>query len=527
MKNAEYLKMRMLNDKKRSINVAERYIQKELTKKYKKAMQEIKEELKSVLSSMAQSEGVSIAEMKRRIRRRDFQEIDFEQMAKEATKKASELAKLKDKIPKSVFEKLTKEQEARVKILNEYAGRGYMTRMELAQIHLHNIVLDLKQGEHTDLFSLFQKEYKDGFFRGVYHLQHSIGFGFDFVKPPVDAIYKVLMRDFSSKNFSERIWSGQKRLGRKLQDALSVGLIRGETPEDITKRLLKRVDVSFSDARRLVRTEMARVHEESSLTSYAQMDVEKYEFLATLDRKTSKICQEKDGKVYDVKEAKVGINMPPMHPNCRSTTVPYFEDDAGERFARNADGKGYMVPQDMTYKEWYGNLDYTEQNKMRLYNAMDTNQKRDDEQYTKYKNVLGSRMPKKSEFLKSKYGDGIMLEEIRDTIQNIKKAPLLIGEDQFGKKAGKHMREMGMDVAKAEDREKYKKLAHEVRKNYEVRKIGLWSGQDDEAVMYLKGDKLLITKSDGTFISLFGDNFFKGEIRHAKDNKRFKDARAF
>mgnify|MGYP007045686703 FL=1 len=50
----------------------------------------------------------------------------------------------------------------------------------------------------------------------------------------------------------------------------------------------------------------------------------------------------------------VGVTAPPMHPHCRSCTVPYFEDDIedSKRAARNDEGKTYLVPADMTYSEW-------------------------------------------------------------------------------------------------------------------------------------------------------------------------------
>lgn len=47
---------------------------------------------------------------------------------------------------------------------------------------------------------------------------------------------------------------------------------------------------------------------------------------------------------------------PPFHVHCRSTTVPYFDDEfdaVGERAARDEEtGKTYFVPGNMTYKEW-------------------------------------------------------------------------------------------------------------------------------------------------------------------------------
>lgn len=46
-----------------------------------------------------------------------------------------------------------------------------------------------------------------------------------------------------------------------------------------------------------------------------------------MDNLTSEICSELDGKVFDTKDAQVDKNYPPMHPNCRSTTIPYTGDD--------------------------------------------------------------------------------------------------------------------------------------------------------------------------------------------------------
>lgn len=48
--------------------------------------------------------------------------------------------------------------------------------------------------------------------------------------------------------------------------------------------------------------------------------------------------------------------MPPLHSFCRCTTVAELDDDATEelqRRARDENGKTILVPQDMTYKEWY------------------------------------------------------------------------------------------------------------------------------------------------------------------------------
>ena len=67
-----------------------------------------------------------------------------------------------------------------------------------------------------------------------------------------------------------------------------------------------------------------------------------------------------DGKIFEVSKKEVGINDPPFHPNCRTTTIPYFEPDEYdidiERIAKDNKGKNYYVPGNLTYKQWQEGL---------------------------------------------------------------------------------------------------------------------------------------------------------------------------
>lgn len=75
--------------------------------------------------------------------------------------------------------------------------------------------------------------------------------------------------------------------------------------------------------------------------------------MATLDNRTSSICQEKDGEHYPVDDIQVGINYPPFHPNCRTTTIKYREDYGDRtRMAKDKDGNNVKVPLGMNYEGW-------------------------------------------------------------------------------------------------------------------------------------------------------------------------------
>ena len=86
-------------------------------------------------------------------------------------------------------------------------------------------------------------------------------------------------------------------------------------------------------------TESAYFASASQKDCFNDLDVEKYEIVATLDSHTSAICQKLDGKVLDMKDYQSGVTAPPFHCWCRTVTVPFFDDDYGERIARDYDGK--------------------------------------------------------------------------------------------------------------------------------------------------------------------------------------------
>ena len=72
-----------------------------------------------------------------------------------------------------------------------------------------------------------------------------------------------------------------------------------------------------------------------------------HQFIATLDSRTSAVCAGLDGKVFDIKDAKTGVNYPPLHPWCRSCTVEYDPDEW-----KDWEAIGQPMPERMTYDQW-------------------------------------------------------------------------------------------------------------------------------------------------------------------------------
>lgn len=213
------------------------------------------------------------------------------------------------------------------------------------------------QAEKKQSDKFYQEFMKDSYNRATFNLQQHTGLAYRFNALPEAEIKRLSHLKWSGNNYSGRIWNNTGELARQLKNELLVNWMTGRSNRDVINSIAERFDVGRNNARRLVRTESAFFHNEMEALTYKDADIEQYRFVAVLDKRTSAICRKHDNKVYKVSERKTGVNYPPLHPWCRSTTVAHFDDvDLSnlERRARDPEtGKAQLVPADMSYDDWY------------------------------------------------------------------------------------------------------------------------------------------------------------------------------
>lgn len=216
-----------------------------------------------------------------------------------------------------------------------------------------SIYLSEKQGSDDFYGDLM----KDSYYKATFDLQQQTGLAYHFSGLPETEIKRLQGLKWTGEGYSDRIWSNTGALASSVKDELLVSLMTGRSVRDTSQVIAERFEVGKGKARRLVRTESAFFHNQMELLSYEDAEITKYKFVAVLDKRTSHICQEHDNKVYETKDAVPGVNYPPLHPWCRSTTIAHIDDidyNKLKRRARNPEtGKVEYVPADMSYKEWY------------------------------------------------------------------------------------------------------------------------------------------------------------------------------
>lgn len=232
-----------------------------------------------------------------------------------------------------------------------------MKRLERLSDDLDRMRESIYRSEKTGSDAFYSDLMKDSYYKATFDLQQQTGLAYSFSNLPETEIKRLKGLKWTGEAYSDRIWSNTGALASNVKDELLVSLMTGRSVRDTSQAIAERFGVGQNNARRLVRTESAFFHNQMELLSYEDAEITKYKFVAVLDRRTSEICQEHDNKVYDTDKAVPGVNYPPLHPWCRSTTIAHDDDidySKLERRARNPKtGKVEYVPADMTYDEWY------------------------------------------------------------------------------------------------------------------------------------------------------------------------------
>lgn len=247
---------------------------------------------------------------------------------------------------------------------------GWMKELENASAKYHISKLEaLKIQTQQSLEVMFSKQmgtvtgamgdiFESGYYHTAYELQKGFNIGWDIAGLDQSQIEKVLSKLWAvdGKNFSERIWTNKEKLISELHGELTQNIMLGADPQKAIDSLAKKMNTSKQNAGRLIMTEEAYFSSAAQRDCFNELDVEQYEIVATLDSHTSDICRSLDGKHFPMKDFQAGVTAPPFHVYCRSTTVPYFDEDfgdIGERAARDEEtGKTYYIPDDMNYEDW-------------------------------------------------------------------------------------------------------------------------------------------------------------------------------
>lgn len=327
--NSNYWEKRSLQNKLSAIENEEDYV-KRITGIYNQASKDIQSKLANVYARYAKENGMTLDEA-------------YKKLPKAAEKEYK----------KDILDYVNKAKSGDPK------WKQYLLNQSL--MHSHSVLNQLQTEYRKVIYDIDIEETGGKFLEKIftdsnYKAQYAMG-DEEFAKVDKNKIQNLLAENWSGDgNFSQLIWKDKQKLINALDDIVIKGLATGQSYDDMANKLAKRMDTSKSNAKRLIMTESARMENEGLLSYYKRTGVKKLIFVATLDNRTSEICRAMDGAIIPIEEAKLGLNVPPLHPYCRSVISPYYEDNIPEdRVYRDKDNNKTQSGKYKTYIDYLAN----------------------------------------------------------------------------------------------------------------------------------------------------------------------------
>ncbi|WP_302802976.1 minor capsid protein [Eubacterium ventriosum] len=260
---------------------------------------------------------------------------------------------------KRIYER-TDDPDLKQEILNRLNAPAYASRIARIEA-LRDLIFCEAQSVGWYTEKMLQPRmidvYNTAFYQTHYTIQKGTGLAYDFNNLSNPAVKAAIATDWKGSNYSKRIWKNTNQLANDLEEILTRGLMTGISGKKMAAELNKRMQSGRYEADRLIRTEVNYVAGQARLKAYGDTGAKKYIYIATLDLRTSAVCRKLDKTIHLVKDAEVGVNFPPMHPNCRSVDSAYIDGRDYSKLQRRArnpiTGETELVPANMTYREWY------------------------------------------------------------------------------------------------------------------------------------------------------------------------------
>lgn len=227
--------------------------------------------------------------------------------------------------------------------LNTLAAKSRISRKEQMLASVYWSMITLSRDTETKLTDLLGNMFKTNYYRGCYDVQSILSVGFNVSKVDEKMLFRILQHPWSGKNYSQALWENTDKLAILAKRELALGFMTGASVQKMAKEINDVMGKGRYAAERLIRTESSYFSNQGELASYREMGIAEYTFLGG----GCEDCQVLNGQNFLLDEAEPGINLPPIHPNCKCTIKAKTERD----LFKDRDGVN-PLEDNLKFEEW-------------------------------------------------------------------------------------------------------------------------------------------------------------------------------
>ena len=282
---------------------------------YDEAIANINREIESNYESLA----------KRGIGREAVSQMDVEAYQSEAAKIVRQAAEMRKAGHKVTYSDFSDEVNTRLRVYNATMRINRLEYLK-SQVGLEMV----RSGMKVD--SAMREKLTDDY---ISEVKRQVGILGVSAQPSMwtnKEVAKVVMAQTNSSTFSKRIWANQDVLKARLDEVITSGIVRGDSPRKMATRLREQVRSTVKNqgyvTERIARTESARVQFKAQMN---QISKNGYRFVKWFAEpkacaECSRIYHADNGYgegVYKISK----VPQIPVHPNCRCSISPTWVKD--------------------------------------------------------------------------------------------------------------------------------------------------------------------------------------------------------
>ncbi|MFI3231201.1 MAG: minor capsid protein, partial [bacterium] len=213
--------------------------------------------------------------------------------------------------------------------LNTLSTKSQISREEklLADVYLQ--MLELASEQEEDLSKVLEDIISTNYSKTISNLKASstsLSGNFENGKLDKKALSAILNHKWSAKTFSKAIWDNVTNMAKHLKRIITKGFASGSSIQKMVRELKELTQKEKYVVERLVRTECKYFANQSELIAYKENGIKKYVFMGGTEGSINCKCKDYNNKIFNVDDAEVGVNFPPLHPNCKCCIRAYFEN---------------------------------------------------------------------------------------------------------------------------------------------------------------------------------------------------------
>lgn len=202
----------------------------------------------------------------------------------------------------------------------------YNLKMKVSRLELLKAELTLEiQNLTAEVNEVFDKARTDEYLNEYKRQAGILGISSSGAKKRMQAI---LDADFYGQKFSSRVWGGlglRATLQREVFGSLNRIFTDMMGYKQEMKRLAKKYGTNEQNAKRLLKTEIARINADTQYSMLKDNGFTHMIFVA--EPGACDLCGPLDKVAVPIEDVEKGVNMYPMHPNCRCSSYGHIKMD--------------------------------------------------------------------------------------------------------------------------------------------------------------------------------------------------------